>query len=165
MTQEVCLIIPRPPSVNACYGNRRAGQKGRGRYVTPDYRKWREAAGRAVMAAGRMPRFDGAVEIEIRATDPEDNRTRDGDNLTKPTLDLLVSLGIIADDDRKIVRKCGVAWGAGVPDSIAVFIKKSDDMPEVPKYKRKDRKGKGWAIQQLKRRYGVDVAPDRIHIQ
>ena len=159
------LIIPRPPSVNQCFGNRRTGDKGRGRYITPAYAEWRARAGKAIMAAGRMPRFAGAVEIEVRATDPDDNRERDGDNLMKPTLDLLVSLGIIMGDGRKIVRKCSVAWGEGLPDSIAVFIRKADDLPEDPKYKRKDRHGKAWALKQLKRKFGIDIAPERVHLQ
>ena len=117
------------------------------------------------MAAGRMPRFAGAVEIEVRATDPDNNRDHDGDNLMKPTLDLLVSLGIIIDDSRKVVRKCSVAWGEGEPDSIAVFIRQADELPEEPKYKRKDRRGKAQVMKQLKRKFGIDIHPDRVHLQ
>jgi len=165
MTDETILIVPRPPSVNAAYGNRQKGQRGRGRYVTPELARWRKLAGNAILAQGKMPRFAGAVEIEIRATDPDDNRRRDGDNLTKPTLDLLVELGIIMDDSRKIVRKCGVAWGSGSPDSIAIFIKQGDSLPEEPKYKPKNLRGKAWAVQQIKKKFGVDVAPERVHLQ
>ena len=162
---EAILILPRPPSVNSCFGNRRTGQKGRGRYITPAYAKWRADAGKVVMAAGRLPRFAGAVEVEVRATDPEDGRSRDGDNLMKPTLDLLVSLGIIVDDSRKVVRKCSVAWGSGEADSIAVFIREADDIPPEPKYKRKDMGGKARVLKQLKRKFGIDIHPSRVHLQ
>jgi Holliday junction resolvase RusA-like endonuclease len=163
--QEATLTLPMPPSANACFGNRQKGQRGPGRYVTPEYAKWRRSAEQAIQAAGRMPRFSGAVEIEIRVAEPDGHRRHDADNRVKPTVDFLVKIGIIIDDCRKIVRKCSVAWADVAPGTIEVTIRAVEYQAPVAAPKAKPVRGKSWAIQQLKRKFGIEIAPERIRLQ
>lgn len=89
--------LPWPPSVNNLYIN-----AGRKRVRSPRYRKWQDEAGWALKAA-RPPAFDGPVSVTIELC-PPDNRRLDADNRNKPILDLLVSHGVIKDDDSRHVR-------------------------------------------------------------
>ncbi len=77
---------------------------GRGRAKAVDYKRWLHDAGWAIKLQ-KPPTVAGIVRVLIEAPLP---RRRDVDNAIKPTLDLIVRLGIIADDqlvdDLRIVR-------------------------------------------------------------
>lgn len=86
-------MIPVPPSTNALYTN----VPGKGRVKTARYKTWITEAGWAAKVSagpGNLPSFRGAVAVAIEV--PRSSRI-DLDNI-KAVPDLLVSLGIIADD-------------------------------------------------------------------
>lgn len=94
--RSVIILMPHPPSVNNLYKN--AGR--RGRVPTPAYETWKRSAGWEVKVQHIAP-IRGPVAILV-----EHGRRRgrvDTDNLFKAPLDLLVSLGIIEDDNTDIV--------------------------------------------------------------
>ena len=99
------LTLPVPPSANNLFVNRRFG---RGRARSPAYEVWVRTAGwtgKLQWLEQSSPRVTEGARVLIEAGV---NHTRDLDNLAKPILDLLVSLGIIDDDrwvdDLRIVR-------------------------------------------------------------
>lgn len=100
-TAALVLRLPVPPSTNNLFVARR---DGKGRAKTSEYKAWVEAAGKWIMTQPRRL-IDGPVRVEIEAPV---GRTRDIDNIAKPTLDLLVTMGVIQDDryvdELRIVR-------------------------------------------------------------
>lgn len=90
-----------PPSANNLFVNVR----GRGRVKSKSYRAWIDLAGWH-LARNRPTKWTGDVAISIEAG-PR-NRRRDIDNLTKPILDLLVSMKVIQDD--RFVTSVTTAW-------------------------------------------------------
>lgn len=96
------FTCPIAPSVNNLFINRTNG-RSRGAL----YRRWQKDAGWAVKLQAPKP-IKGIVAILIEAPL---HRRRDVDNAIKPTLDLLVSLGLIDNDnwidDLRIVRVAG----------------------------------------------------------
>jgi crossover junction endodeoxyribonuclease RusA len=94
MPDPVSFRLPIPPSTNNLYFNVR----GRGRVKTPRYRRWITDAGWAMKRQHMpLPRFPAAFEITISL--PAKARM-DRDNL-KAIPDLLKSMGIIVNDDRR----------------------------------------------------------------
>lgn len=87
MTEAAVRVeMPSPPSTNALYSGRR--------FRTPTYRAWTREAGWAVKLQQPATMPPGRLRVLIEAPlGPH----RDLDNL-KAALDLLVGLGIIADD-------------------------------------------------------------------
>lgn len=109
------FTLPWPISTNNMYFN-----AGRKRVKSPRYRAWQEEAGWRLKAA-KPPQFAGPVTILIELC-PPDNRRRDGDNLTKGILDLLVSHGVISDDNRRVVRETVVRWVESSVHSCTVTV-------------------------------------------
>ncbi len=163
---DATFIIARPPGVNACYGNRRTGQAGRGRYVSPELSRWRRAAEKDFLAISPYKRFASAVTVQICVSESQmDNRTRDCDGIIKPVLDLLVSLGVIIDDCRKIVRKASAEWVDGPVGMITINVRETCEAKSMfHETKTKPTRDKAWAVRQIKKRLGVDIHPDRIHL-
>jgi len=92
------LSITPPPSANRMWtSNHRK---------TPEYRAWETEAGWQIMAQ-RPKCVDGTVMITIYAPA---NGMRDLDNHAKPTLDLLVKLGLIEGDRFKTVKRIVMEW-------------------------------------------------------
>ena len=85
------LKLPLCPSTNHLNANRR---DGKGRAKTTVYKAWINGAGWWLKTQPHRL-IDGPVRVSIEAPI---NRTRDLDNIAKPTLDLLVSKGVIQDD-------------------------------------------------------------------
>ena len=82
-----------PPSLNNATGNNRAGKGGRTR--TQRYQTWRRTAGWELVAQGRI-HITGPFGIRLfylRAASKADL-----DNLVKPVLDCLESIGFIEND-------------------------------------------------------------------
>lgn len=91
-----------PPSVNNLFFNR---AKGRG--VTPQYRSWKQDAGWELKSQKQKP-IHGPVSVMATF---EEGRA-DLDNLSKPTLDLLVSHGLIDDDGPSVVKQLNLSFSA-----------------------------------------------------
>ena len=102
---QLRLHIPTPPSANNLFTNSATGRSfGRGK--SKQYRDWlRDAGWEAKLQSGHA-HFARPVAILIEI---DLRRQRDMDNAIKPTLDLLVYIGILADDslvdDLRIVRR------------------------------------------------------------
>jgi hypothetical protein len=120
----VILTLPIPPSANNLFVNGSGavvGQRRRfGRMLGVPYKLWLHDAGWAIKlqcGAFAAPLIPGLVSVDIRAPL---NRRRDLDNALKPTLDLLVRMGIISDDnlidDLRIRR-------AGTGDQVTIEIR------------------------------------------
>ena len=86
-------VLPFPPSVNGLYTN----VPGKGRVRTAAYRRWATAAGWEINRVRRGEPIIGPVSIGIDVR-RKDRRKRDLDNLAKGVIDLLVKMGVIADD-------------------------------------------------------------------
>jgi crossover junction endodeoxyribonuclease RusA len=85
------ILLPRPPSTNSLYFNRKGG-----RTKTPAYAAWCEEAG-WMLKTQRPEPVEGKVEVEIRV-EKRGKVKEDIDNRIKAVLDALVSAGVIGDD-------------------------------------------------------------------
>lgn len=99
----IVLNLPiMPPSANQLFANR-----GRQRIKTEAYDSWLRQMGLVIRAQCKT-RIVGRADIVI---DLEDKHpSRDADNCIKGICDLLVKVGIIADDSAKHVRSVSVTW-------------------------------------------------------
>lgn len=97
VTECIGIHLPMlPPSVNSLYRN----VPGRGRVKTTKYKDWLVAAGALIQAQLKSnQRIDGPYAFNMRVARP-DKRRRDLSNLLKSMEDLLVALGIVADDSQ-----------------------------------------------------------------
>lgn len=89
-----------PPSTNGLFLS-----AGRRRVKTPEYRDWITENTWKVAAMEKPTAFPVHVRIKVCG---KVNARRDLDNLIKPTLDLLVSAGVLPDDNVKHVT--GGRW-------------------------------------------------------
>lgn len=126
------LRLPMPPSVNASYANRKG--PGKGRVATKALRSWKSAARMSVAVAlasiPQRPVIAGRVDVSIHLPIPTSGARRDGDNVVKPTLDLLVSCGVIPDDNWRHVRRSSVEWVEdGTEGECEVIISVMSEMP------------------------------------
>lgn len=102
--------LPYPPSVNSIW---RGGKGGR-HYLSAKYKAWRQAAGLLASAQAKGKRIAGPFAVQINAVRP-DKRRRDIDNLIKPVLDLIASVGITDDDcECQSVEASWVRRGEGI---------------------------------------------------
>ena len=110
---EVRFICPIAPSVNNLFSNKRSGRLRRA-----FYKAWLREAGWAVHLQ-KPPPVAGLVRVLIEAPV---NRHRDLDNCLKATLDLIVSLGIIENDNRiDDLRILRVAPSAAADMTISIW--------------------------------------------
>lgn len=86
--------LPFPPTANNLFVN---GKDGKGRFTSRSYRAWKKSAGTLAKAQARGKRISGPYAMEISLVRP-DERRRDASNYIKAVEDLLVWLGITADD-------------------------------------------------------------------
>ena len=90
----VSVVLPWPPSVNSYW------RSYRGRNILSKRgRLYKEAAGRAVLAAGANRHLSGRLRVKLVAY-PPDRRRRDIDNLTKLALDSMQVAGVYLDDSQ-----------------------------------------------------------------
>ena len=101
---SVIVTLPFPVSFNAMFSNGRSG-----RFKSPRYEAWIQEAGYALMVQ-RAPRIKGPVKLFYEVQDGSDGRRRDIGNLEKGPTDLLVTHGIIEDDNDRIVREINLRW-------------------------------------------------------
>lgn len=104
MITRAQIWLPWPPSVWKLYGKRPSGKK----YRTKEYDDWRREAGWLLKTQKIQP-IVGPVSAHLRLT-PPDKRQRDADNYEKAAFDLLVNLGVIQDDNSKILRSKLTEW-------------------------------------------------------
>jgi crossover junction endodeoxyribonuclease RusA len=103
--EPVCrLLLPIPPSTNNLFTNKRAG----GRVKSAKYKAWMDAAGWEIKLQ-RPPTLHPPLRTCLRVLiEAPLGQNRDLDNALKPLLDVLVKMGVIADDslvdDLRIVR-------------------------------------------------------------
>ena len=109
-----------PPSQNALTRNttqvernrmRALGRPVRSRVKTERYQEWANVAGWELNAQ-RPTAIKGAVHLTFSINENETNA--DLGNLEKAATDLLVSLGVIEDDNKRIVRKITIMWSEKV---------------------------------------------------
>jgi Holliday junction resolvase RusA-like endonuclease len=102
----VCrLLLPVPPSTNNLFRN---GSHG-GRYKTKAYKAWIAEAGWEIMHQ-RPPTLHPPLRTCLRVLiEAPIGPNRDIDNVLKPLLDLLTTMGVYADDkliDRLEIVRC-----------------------------------------------------------
>lgn len=102
--------LPWAPSVNQAYFNKTGG----GRAKTSKARLFADAAG-AELAAQRVPLRKLSHPMAITLIQHTSASLGDVDNGIKLALDVLKHWGVIADDNRKIVKRVTVEDGARVP--------------------------------------------------
>lgn len=105
----VTAPIGAPISVNNLYVN----IPRRGRVASPKYKKWRKAGEALALSGGPIRAVAGAVEIQLLVPEAGVSAGMDTDNVAKAYVDLLVRLGVIEDDNKKIVRALSVRWIEG----------------------------------------------------
>lgn len=99
MTVLFRVSVPMPPSVNSAYAN----VSGKGRVRSKAYRSWAEEAGWMVKAK-RQGLITETVAVTIEIC-PSTKRLMDLDNRCKPALDLLVSCGVLPDDNNRYIKR------------------------------------------------------------
>lgn len=88
-----------PPSLNNAFLN----VPGKGRVRSKAYKAWADESGWMVKA-----RKNGTIDIPVSVLielSPKTKRAYDIDNRIKPALDLLVSCGVIQDDNNKYIKQ------------------------------------------------------------
>lgn len=111
--------LPFPPSVHGLY----RGGRWRGD-ISPEYKAWRDHAG-LMLNRQAVQAFDGPVRVFARLVAP-DKRKRDSDNYAKAILDLLTAHGVIAGDDKDVVRSHYVEWADEGP-ACTVIVQDAPD--------------------------------------
>jgi len=107
------ITLPFPTSVHKAF------RRHNGKYLSEEYRKWRDEAGWMLKQQKPKP-IAGPVCVTIDLVAP-DKRRRDGDNYKKGPLDLLVAHGVIEADDNRIVKQGGFRWvESGAPCTVHV---------------------------------------------
>ncbi len=122
MTDAISFVLPFPPSVNSIR------TVARGRMISSAaYRDWQQEAGAHLVYQGFQPLvgkilIPGQCEVEIefgRAS----KRKFDVDNHAKPILDLLVTYGLIEDDNNTILTRLSlVARERGLNGAVVTII-------------------------------------------
>ena len=100
------LDISLGPSVNKMYRN----VPGVGRVKSSDYKTWAKLAMQEMMAQRRLPLPNPPVCLTICV--PDSSGRGDISNRVKAVEDLLVRMGVIPDDNDKIIKKLVVEVGA-----------------------------------------------------
>ncbi len=95
------FLLPWPPTVNALW----RAYKGRN-ILSAVARAWAKQAEQKLMVQKAKP-VKGPIQLYIRLSSPHGRRF-DPDNRIKAPIDVLVRMGIIEEDDDKIVRKLTV---------------------------------------------------------
>ena len=105
------FILTRPPSANQLFTN----VKGRGRVRTRRYMTWQNAAGWELKAQKpTVCHCPVRVSIEVQRTLTKKGawslKEGDGDNLVKAIMDLLVTHGVLLDDNATHVYGHSLDW-------------------------------------------------------
>lgn len=104
---SVTLELPFPPSANRLW---RRG-KGKGLYISPEYKAWRKAADQTIMVERTKDnaRIWGRFTAKIVLDAHRSKRRIDADNFVKPVMDALTRMMVIDDDS--LADSVEVVWG------------------------------------------------------
>lgn len=103
------IDLPRPISTNSLFANVR----GKGRIKSQRYNTWLWHAKAQIQKQKPIAKPNGPVRVLITVGTKGVRKDMDGDNCLKAYLDALVSNGILADDNREIIRGVGMEWVEG----------------------------------------------------
>jgi hypothetical protein len=106
---RVPITIKLPPSSNSLFYNRKTGQKGKGRGITPEYKAWRDSMIPIALGMPSPPSYPVLVCMLLYPGldwDPQ----ADVGNRTKAVEDLLVAAKVIPDDNARFVAGIFVKW-------------------------------------------------------
>lgn len=101
----IVVNLPTPPSANRIWRSARGNV-----YRSEVYNAWTKAVGWELKIARAKP-IKGPVSVQIAVSDKVRG---DLDNRAKPTIDALVTHGVIEGDDKKIVKSIKLSWDASV---------------------------------------------------
>lgn len=107
---KTVLTLPFPVSVNKMYAT---NFKTKRRFPSREYLAWKAACDVEFMRQRPKP-VPGQVVVLLELQDFDDNVVRDGDNCVKCVFDFLKRVCLIADDNRKIIRRHIVDWNPDV---------------------------------------------------
>lgn len=110
---DLILTIPRPPSVNAAYGNATKGRIKSRRYI-----EWLVTA-KSSLWGKKFSLIRGKVYIVYSLRRP-DKRKRDAANFEKAMSDFFVKMGIIEDDS--LVESNTQRWSGEVGNDVVCEI-------------------------------------------
>lgn len=111
------LTFPRPPSINACFSNR----KNIGRVKTPRYRKWIKQAAQEIMCQ-RPKKISGAYGLNIFVDKPKNwsaARGPDLGNFEKPISDILQHMEVIENDS--LAEEIRLRWHESKTTEVQVY--------------------------------------------
>ena len=112
--------LPAPMSLNNAYSN----IPGRGRVLTKRGRAWKDEATAMIMAAGPRHRFQGEVLVQLIFCPSMSSPRIDTDNCAKLILDVLVTMGILPDDNRTTVVDLLLSWrGYDLPTGSRAIVR------------------------------------------
>lgn len=106
---QATFMIPRPPSVNACFAT---DFRTRRRFATKAYSEWKLEV-LALILPQVKHKFDCKIAVKYRLGREPDKRRRDLGNYEKPTTDVLVEAGVIQDDC--LIQEQLLQWTDDVP--------------------------------------------------
>lgn len=105
--QEQRFWLPAPPSVNELFRNSSAGDVRGGRIKTQDYQSWILHA-QSELILQKPKHLPGKVKLAFFFG--ERSPLADCTNYLKAAEDLLVSMGVIDGDNRKVVQGVTACW-------------------------------------------------------
>ena len=108
------VYLPYPPTANNLFPTGKSGK----RFISPEYRAWKELAGYVLNTQHPKP-VPGKVAVAYEFRRP-DGRRRDVGNLEKATTDLLVSAGVIEDDC--LIEELTLRWAYDVPWEVRATV-------------------------------------------
>lgn len=121
------FTLPIPPSTNSLFI-----QRGKVRVKTAAYTKWRNTCLAHMAVLQRKGWFDGVIlpltgKAEVNIAVGKCRKSRDLDNMAKPILDLLVSYGILKDDNLNHVEGVHIidatqSLNLVVPECVSISI-------------------------------------------
>lgn len=116
--------LPGPISVNNLFEHRvktRSGERIKGRRATPHYLDWRRRCGQMIIAQGQRPALTGPVSLIFTLGEASCSPRIDSDNCLKAYIDVLVTQGVLPDDNRGIVRHLSLTWQPGERCCVHIF--------------------------------------------
>lgn len=110
----IVIDLPMPPTANNLFPTSRNGK----RYCSPQYKAWKETAGKVLMV-DRPGRIVGKVVIDIAVSE---KARGDCANREKATVDLLVAHGVIEGDSKAHVRSVKTHWASDLAQGVRVTV-------------------------------------------
>lgn len=130
---DATVVVPLPPSVNHLFLNarrsRKTGKPGKGRIRSPHYREWVDVAAPEMRKLAPPQEYPTAVRFAVGG---HVNSQRDLDNMLKPLLDLMVSVGVLKEDNVKHVGQVAIRRASNVRfTGVQVRFEKFVPIPEM----------------------------------